>query len=348
MVVGVMMVVECGTPLLLLGLLRLLLLLLLGFVLLRLLRLLLLLLLLTFFLLHLQHRPLTGAEKVQPDDPQQTHRGHLGDAQRPASRRHHARAEAGEDEAVQADGGDELARQRVRERPLRDHRRRHQAALFADALGDLRLAHLLLLVAGRVGVGREGDGDGDPVRPQLHLQHLGEAHQGELRGGVGGVAVQAEEAGQRGEEEDLAAAVSVALQRPQGRLHRGHRAEVVDVHHLAELGAARRLEGLRDGRAGAAGQRADRPAAVLRLGDDPLQGDARGGAVADVHRVGLDVLRGRRGAALDQRQLGALQVVAVARHQRHVGAPGEDQLRQLQADALRAAGDEDVPAGEAG
>ena len=175
----------------------------------------------------------------------------------------------------------------------------------------------------------------DPVRRVLDRGGLGEDAHGALRGVIGRVRMRADDAADRGDVDDGAAAC--ALHRRDGGLGAEEDAGRVDLHDLVPL--LERLIGqprsggdagldvqlrIAAGDAGDVAQDVDAAVALLGLRDDrrPL-------------RLAADILEGerRRAAAVDDLGSDALAQSGVAVRQQHLGAVLREQARRLRADA---------------
>ena len=182
-------------------------------------------------------------------------------------------------------------------------------------------------------LGRHGaglDDDHADVGLKLLAQRLRPAVHAPLGGGVGGVAGAGGAAGDRRDVDEVAAAVAELVEEHLGG---GHRAEQVDLDHLALLGALVGGERREQHHAGVVDQ--DVGAAELVL--DALRGGDERVAVGD---VGLD---GDRAVAelVGQR----LDAVGAAGEQRDAVAVGGQRAGGGLADAGRGAGDDRDAAG---
>ena len=208
------------------------------------------------------------------------------------------------------------------------------SAVIAVAVVELLDALLRLAVGDVVGeLGRDGaglDDDHAHVGLQLLAQRLRPAVQAPLGGCVAGVAGASGAAGDRRDVDEVAAAVAELVEEDLGR---GHRAEQVDLDHLALLGTLLGGERGEQHHAGVVDQ--DVGAAELVL--DALGGGDERVAVGD---VGLD---GDRAVAelVGQR----LDAVGAARQQRDAVAVGGQRTGGGLADARRGAGDDRDAAG---
>ena len=182
-------------------------------------------------------------------------------------------------------------------------------------------------------LGRHGAGlDDDHAHVGLKLlaQRLRPAVQAPLGGGVGGVAGAGGAPGDRRDVDQVAAAVAELVEEDLGR---GHRAEQVDLDHLALLGALVGGERREQHHAGVVDQ--DVGAAELVL--DALGGGDDRVAVGDVGRDGDRAVAELVGQRLD--------AVGAAGEQRDAVAVGGQRAGGGFADARRGAGDDRDAAG---
>mmetsp|Transcript_13598 Transcript_13598/g.26126 ORF Transcript_13598/g.26126 Transcript_13598/m.26126 type:complete len:260 (-) Transcript_13598:266-1045(-) len=177
------------------------------------------------------------------------HEQHLHNAHEWPRLRAHAARHLGKHKAVQPCGCGEAPVTRSAHDVRRHLAGGEEAADVRDELGLRGLARVLPLQLRSVRVRRVGHRHRHALRPHLHLQGLREADEGELGGGVGGVAEDARLGCLRGHHHHPPA--RPARQAAVGRLHAVRHPKRVHPEHVFEVGHACVLElhGVRDARA---------------------------------------------------------------------------------------------------